>query len=260
MASKGIPLDAPLFEIDPDIGVEYWNCEYVEAFYTLKGPVSALLPEGLAPTQDPALGLFVVVDYGRSAIGPYHEAASMIQVRDEAGEVGFYVPYIYVDSDVAMAGGREAMGFPKKLASIELIHRGDVVQGTLERPAGTRLATITMRPNQRFDPPMEALLTPGVVNLYNLRHVPGVDGRGELTQLVKSSTEFFPHRDARGREIVFTGATSVAYEARSPIDPVHNLEVAEMFAGVYLEFDAVLKPVSILRESFMPALEPALTR
>jgi acetoacetate decarboxylase len=65
------------------------------------------------------------------------------------GEVGFYIPYIYVTNDAALAIGREWIGAPKKLAKIQLKKEYDVVQGTLERPSGKRLVTLTVKPNSR---------------------------------------------------------------------------------------------------------------
>jgi hypothetical protein len=56
MHIKGIPFDAPLYEVDNERGVEYWNCEGITVLFTVKGPVTALLPEGLAPAADPPVG------------------------------------------------------------------------------------------------------------------------------------------------------------------------------------------------------------
>lgn len=253
MESKGIPLDAPLFEGDPGRGTEYWNCESIAAFFTLKSPVSALLPEGLTPAGDPPLGAVMFARYGGSVVGPYLEQLSLIQVQTEAGELGVYVPYIYVTTDVAMAGGREALGYPKKIAGIDITRWSDIVQGTLERPLGNRLITLTMRPNDRLDPGLEELLGQSPMSMFTVRHVPGLDGRGGLTQLIKSTVEIYTHKDARGKEIVFAGPASLTYNTPNVIDPVHNLEVGQVIAGVYREFDAVLRPAAVLRESFVPS-------
>lgn len=44
----------------------------------------------------------------------------------------------------------------------------------------------------------------------------------------------------------------MSYDSPSVIDPVHNLQIGEVIAGIYREFDAVLKPRDILRESYIP--------
>lgn len=252
MHVRGIPFDAPLFEADSDRGVEYWNCEGITVLFTVKGPVRTLLPEGLVPAGDPPVGGVIFNRYGASTAGPYLEQISMIQVRTRHGETGIYIPYIYVTTDVALAGGREAFGFPKKLAAIELTRWSDIVQGTLERPPGKRLLTVTMKPFERMDRATRAMLVNDEVHTFTMRHLPGVDGHGGVTQLVSSSWHTLSHKDARGNEIVLTGPVSVTYDSPSVIDPVHKLEVGEIIAGVYREFDGVLKLREILSESHIP--------
>lgn len=87
---------------------------------------------------------------------------------------------------------------------------------------------------------------------FTLRHVPGLDGHGGLTQLIATSMQTRSHKDARGNDIVFTGPVSLTYDSPSVIDPVHNLQVGEIIAGVYREYDGVLKPFEILRGSYIP--------
>jgi len=130
-------------------------------------------------------------------------------VRTEGGKTGLYVPYIYVTTDVALAAGREYMGFPKKLADISLTRWSDMVQGTLGRPPGKRLIIVTMKPFDRFDPATREALVKGQVSIFNARHVPGLDSRGGLTQLFESSFEMGLRKDARANDIVFTGPVSV---------------------------------------------------
>ena len=44
---KSTPLDAPLFQMDPERGIEYWGCRAVIAGFTVAGDVSDLVPRGL---------------------------------------------------------------------------------------------------------------------------------------------------------------------------------------------------------------------
>ena len=91
------------------------------------------------------------------------------------------------------------------------------------------------------------------VPIFTVRHAPGLDGqRGGLTQLFESPFETRSRKDARGDDIVFTGPVSVTYDSPSVIDPVHNLQIGEIIAGIYREFDAVLRVRDILRESYIP--------
>ena len=62
----------------------------------------------------------------------YREAAVLIHARDDAG-AALHCPWMVVDDDTALILGRELLGFPKKLAEIELAERGDRVVGSVRR-------------------------------------------------------------------------------------------------------------------------------
>ena len=52
---KSTPLDAPLFRMDPERGIEYWGCRAVMAGFTVSGDVGDLVPRGLH-LDSPAIG------------------------------------------------------------------------------------------------------------------------------------------------------------------------------------------------------------
>jgi len=93
---KGIPSDSPLYEVDEERGIEYRNCEAITGFFTIKNDVEDLLPEGLKPYSKPAQGGIWISHYSFSTVGEYHEYLTVIQVEDEQGDMGYYIPYIYV--------------------------------------------------------------------------------------------------------------------------------------------------------------------
>lgn len=249
MTVKGIPFDSPLYEVDPEVGIEYRNCEAVMAAFTIEGNVADLLPEGLVPSSDPPLGGVWIGDYPWSTVGAYREYLSVIQVTDPGGESGFYVPYIYVTNDAAMAAGRELVGAPKKLAGIELGWEYDVVQGTLERPSGKRLVTFTLKPSGSGVSEVLRALLPSPTPMYSVRHLPPIDGKGGVTQLVKWFADVRFHTDGRGREAILTGPASLTYDSPSIIDPVHRIGVGMMIAAVHIRFDMTLGVTQILTES-----------
>ena len=167
-------------------------------------------------------------------------------IRDPSGEVGYYIPYIYVTTnDAALAAGREFLGAPKKLAKIELIREGGLIQGTLERPAGKRLITLTIQPDTRMSTAIRQMLS-SRPNCYSVRHLPPIAGKGGVTQLVKWYSEPTFRRDDRGDEVLFTGSISLTYNSPSVIDPVHNLAIGQIMLGWYAEFDSKLQAVDIL--------------
>ena len=243
---KGIPLDAPLYQGDKEHGGGFFNCQAVQAVFTIASNIKRLLPEQLIPTVDPPIGIAAIVRYGISNVGSYLEQYSGIQVRDPGGETGYYIPYIYLTpNDAALASGREVFGAPKKFAKIELVREDGLIQGTLERPTGKRLLTLTAQPNIRVSAAMRQMW-PSRINCYSVRHLPPIAGKGGVRQLVKWYTEQTFRRDERGEEVVFTGPVSLTYDSPSAIDPVHNLTVNHIMLGTYVEFDAKVQALDIL--------------
>jgi hypothetical protein len=95
----------------------------------------------------------------------------------------------------------------------------DLIQGTLERPTGKRLLTLTA----------QAAVADPHLAVYSIRHLPPIVGKGGVTQLVKWYVGTTYRRDERGEEVLFTGPTSLTYDSPSVIDPVHNLAIGQIW-------------------------------
>ncbi|MDD1523401.1 MULTISPECIES: acetoacetate decarboxylase family protein [Bradyrhizobium] len=251
---KGIPFDAPLYHGSKDLGSTFLRCRALNHIFSVGNEVRHLLPKGLVPSANPAIAIVGVASYPSSTVGSYLECYSGIQVRDSGGEIGFYIPYIYVTTnDAALASGREVLGAPKKLAHITLIREGGLFQGTLERPAGKRLLTLTAQPDQRKSSDSQQTHSARTY-FYSVRHLPPINesGKGAVTQLIKWCTARTLRRDEFGEEVHFTGPTSLTYDSPSIVDPVHNLSVGQAVLGSYEEYDARLKVIDILSEDTNP--------
>jgi len=244
---KGIPFDSPLYEIDEERGIEYIDCEGITAFFTIKNDITSLLPEGLKPYSEPAQGGIWIAHYPFSTVGEYYEYLSVIQVEDNMGEMGYYIPYIYVTNDAALAAGREIAGAPKKLAYIELTKEFDLVQGLLERPRGKRLVTFTLKPSYRAAEDFISAILPKSTPLLSVRHLPPIKGEAGVTQLIKWYAEIKFHKDSYGEAMIFAGPASITYDSPSIIDPVHNIEIGEILTALYFKFDMKLGVTKVLK-------------
>lgn len=242
----GTPMDAPLYRVDTDRGVEYWGCRAVMAAFALSGDLSDLIPTGLHLPESP-LGIVFIADYGASTLGPYSEFVSLIQVVDDEGAMGMYIPYIYVTNDSAMAAGREVLGAPKKLADISISKDLDVVTGSLSRPSGTPLATVTVSAVDRLDPELMEMVLPEGTPFYSLRYLPAPLGGVEVNELVRWTNDVAVHEDSFGDPLAFGGPGALDYSSSSRVDPVHRLGVGSMIATVYIEFDLRLRTGQVLR-------------
>jgi acetoacetate decarboxylase len=233
-----MPLHSPLYDESP---WEYDDCEAVAAFVTFDETVEELLPEGLEPYSKPIQGGYWISHYPFSTLGEYCEALLVIQVKDLKGNMGYYIPYIYVTNDAALAAGREVVGAPKKLAHIELQKEYNTVMGVLERPKGKRLLTVTMFPSARAEGPLIEAILPRETPLLSLRVIPSLKGgKPEIAQLISWAAVIGFHKDERGRQKSWVGSASVTYDSPSAVDPIHELKVLETITALYFKFDMAL--------------------
>ena len=242
---KSTPLDSPLFEMDSDRGIEYWGCKAVMATFTVGGDVADLVPRGLH-LDDPAFGAVLIADYGASTLGPYGEYVSILRVVDDDGTPGFYIPYIYVTNEAALAAGRELLGAPQKLAAITVDVQPEAVVGTLSRPDDCTLARVVVAPAERLPAELFDALLPAGAPMYSLRHLPGPPGATQVHELIRWNCNLAIHADAFGDQLRFSGPASITYPSCSGVDPVHRLEVDTFLGGAYLEFDMRLTAGSVV--------------
>lgn len=220
--------------------ISYEDCEAIVSLFQTSSDVAELLPEGIVPLSDPPMAAVMLTHYPFSTVGEYNEYLALIQVEDLDGEPAFYIPYIYVTNDRALIAGREMAGAPKKLARMELDTEGSIVSGSLERPAGTPLAELTVAPDQRAVGGMLDTLMGERMPLLSIRHLPPIEGGDGCTQLVKWYADVDFHEDAQGRPKRWMGSGTLEYPAESPHDPVHRVPVDHELATVYGQFDMAL--------------------
>lgn len=241
------PFDASLFNasLSPSTPareheIAYEDCEALVAFFQTTNDVTAMLPDGITTYSDPPTAGVFLTRYPFSTVGEYNEFVTAIQVEDLDGELAYYIPYIYVTNDAALAAGRELAGAPKKLASIDLDTDGTPMRASLSRPADTELVSLTVTPEQRAVGGLIETLLEDEISMLSIRHLPPIEGGDGCTQLVKwySALEF--HEDARGRPKRWLGPHTLAYPERSTTDPVANVAVEESMAGLYTQFDMAL--------------------
>lgn len=248
------PYDAPLYGrgFSPDtpastFSSDYLDCSALASFFTLARPIRGLLPEGVEPTSDPAIGGFIVADYPFSTLGSYRELIAMVQVVGPEGETANYIPYIYVTNDIAMAAGREIAGAPKKIADIDLREDGTGVQGIVERPEGIRLLTMTGNPEVRVGEDSDVWdLMDEASSLLSVRGLPPIEGGDGMAQLVRWSSEM-NFKQSDGEPEVWEGPASVSFDTRVKRDPLYKLEVEEYLLGIYSRFNLQLKLDEVVR-------------
>ena len=113
--------------------------------------VKKILPLGLWPTNPPMATMFFanypIFPYGV----PYREAVMMVHVRTPLGR-GVHFNWILVDDDVALIGGRDFLGYPKKLGEITFAEKNGIIRTSVKR-RGIKLMTVKARRNAPEDNP-----------------------------------------------------------------------------------------------------------
>ena len=146
--------------------------------------IEALLPRPLRPIND-----VVMVQVARWGDVPglgrdTYECNVMIGARFDGPPVtsGSYSPYFYVDSDRAMAGGREFHGQPKRRADVRLECRGDIVVASVAAN-GIEFFLGTMPYKARPATFEDVRREVDPVTNINLKILPEIDGGTAVRQL-----------------------------------------------------------------------------
>jgi acetoacetate decarboxylase len=190
--------------------------------------VKKILPLGLWPANPPMATLFFA-DYPIFPYGvPYREAVMMVHVRTPLGR-GIHCNWILVDNDVALIGGRDFLGYPKKLGEISFTEKNGVVHVCVTR-RGIRLMTVNA---ERKAPEYN----PGPVfshKNFNLR--------GPADILTLNQVLFF-----KPREVIHESfeADAELFLSDSVFDPIAGLVAGAPLRARMVRMDILLPPAYI---------------
>lgn len=207
---KGARSIAVVFETDPDAALE-------------------AIPEPLA-LSEPGTAVLSFFEYPWTTFGPYNEAILSLLVEHRGKRLS-YIQQIMVTTEPPMLAGREIWGFPKKLAAIDFRSERDMIYGTLERPAGIRIASAVMRPER----PARAHPGPPRAGV-SLRVIPAAETGAErplCAEIIETVTETKTHE-------AWEGTGSVALAENSVLDPWSRFPVKRLVGATYTVYDMVL--------------------
>jgi acetoacetate decarboxylase len=174
---------------------------------------------------------YVAEFHGSSFCPPYNEAAVFIPVQYK-GEAGSYCLSMPVDNDIAMIGGREIYGYPKKIAdSISVEREGNTAKGICVR-RGIPIVEIDVE----LSDVMEERSPPGphflVKSIADERGI----GVGMKPQLMRQQNIVEIDKLEIGDGVVKF--------AESKYDPLHQIPVVDMMLVSYTEGATITMPPS----------------
>jgi acetoacetate decarboxylase len=154
-----------------------------------------------------------------------------------------------VDDDMAMAGGREVFGYPKKMAeSITLCEEGSTVIGSAVRK-GTEILRVELDP--KTPEGIEKLAKTGVpdpadprsftVTAYMFKHfmAPTMRGFDYVPRLVAEPVVLRPRDDVQCGD-------GMVKLTSSPYDPLGEVPVRELIVCAYGRFDNAMLPGKVV--------------
>jgi len=234
-----IPLNAPLYPTRTPI--VYYGCKVLVAIALVDGKtIDSILPEGVNVSEKP-LAAFWIGEYPASNVGVYNEALVAVQVSTDNLPLAYYIPYIYVTNDQALASGRELLGAPKKLAKIKLQWRDEMIRGVLYR--GSKLLELSLRPLEKGSIEGIRSLVPEEIPLISIRTLPPLRESPGVAQLVQWRAKIIIGENPR----ILVGPTEVKLWGTIS-DPLNTISVEEVLTGFHLEFDMELHADRVLRE------------
>jgi acetoacetate decarboxylase len=231
MAVDSTPYGAPLV---PALPIRMRRTEILTVVYrTDPDAADRLVPAPLELTGDLAL-VHVYRMHDAEWFGRYCESAFQIPVRGTDGDPAVYSPFLVLESDGAVAAGREIYGQPKKSGRVSLDPDGDLLVGRVSRN-GIEVATATMCWKQRASSGDELeRLVPGAGVNVNLRVRQEEEGVVSRELVARSFADVVEHE-------AWTGPATLELRPNAQL-PVHLLSVRDVVLALHRTIDLTLPP------------------
>lgn len=236
---------------------EYYDAETLGVLWlTTPEAVKQMLPPPLEPMAVP-LVLGFVANFPRTSFDTPYKMGGIFLFCTCKGEIGTYVLAAPENDDYPVFHGREVLGYPKKMAHLELHRDGQKMRGLIER-RGVRLFEVHADLNGQLNSPKaveifaalsgpppaegEAPYTDGVNFLFKFAHAVEV---GRLFEHPPRIVRQVTRQWTRTMEL---GTAEVKFGS-SPFDsPWSKVPVAEMLGAFRTVSDNTMMPPTVVGE------------
>ena len=232
--SYAMPYMSPLYFQPPMQYRDNWSQQVT--FRSDPEVVAKLIPQPLVP--DPNGLMFLLTSYFfATGFGHYRESTlcAMAKFKDKTVN---YTLFLMLNNDMAIAGGREIWGWPKKAGDIEISEKDGAVKAQIAR-GGTELIRAKVALTELIDPSTLR----GTTEYVNWKFIPSVkNGQPpEVNQLTLTKlTNFVPRK-------VYRGAATLEFEV-SPVDHYSDIPILEVIDGTYYNSDFTLEDGDIIHD------------
>jgi acetoacetate decarboxylase len=234
---------------------DFYDAEMLTVIWETKPEiVERLLPPPLKPPRRP-LAVALVANYPRTNFGVSYLESALFLRAEFNGEEGSYCLSMPVTDDIAMAGGREIYGYPKKIGDIQLSRSREDVEGWTERH-GVRFFELRAKLTGKFNVEDAQNIFVGVfgseanVLVYNFKHfpAPGGDGFDYNPRLIRQEV-------AVRSDSVELGEAEIVLQY-SDYDPWAEVEIVRVLGAIYTRGNNSMLKGSVVAEADPAAFTP----
>jgi len=223
------PFGAPLAPVLP---IRLRRTEILSVVYrTTEAGANSLIPQPLRLASDLCV-LHVYHMHDAEWFGDYCESAWQLPVLLPDDTPAVYSPFLVLESDGAVAAGRETYGQPKKAGEVRLAAHGDLLVGTVRRN-GIQIAMATMCWKQRAGSGSELeRLVPGADLNVNLRIRQEEEGIVSRELVTRRFSDVIEHE-------AWSGSATLELRPNAQL-PAYLLAVREVVLGLHRTIDLTL--------------------
>lgn len=195
--------------------------------------VKRLLPPPLKPAKRP-IAMAFIANYPRTNFDVAYRESALFLWAEFNGVEGMYCLAMLVTNDIAMAGGREIYGYPKKMADVKLKREDNFIEGWTKR-RGSRFMKIKAQMTGRLNTDdaagilSECMPMGDVIKIttFNFKHFLAPEGMGfdYNPRLVSEDVMLRPSK-------IEIGEAKISFR-KSEYDPWFEVKVVRMLGAIY---------------------------
>ena len=236
---------------------DFYDAEFVLMYWETKPEiVKRLLPPPLKPAKYPVACAFIA-NYPRTNFGVSYREGALFLFAEFDNITGMYCLAMPVDNDMAMIGGREVFGYPKKMSTIHFEKKEKKFEGWVERH-GVKYIEVKADLNNKTNAEdflkirMELGLNPAkpASTTYNFKY------------FISPKYEKFDYNPRLIREEITMQSSEMALGDveimlnHSDDDPWDEVEIERILGCLYLKTNSQMQPGEIVAEVDSEKFEP----
>jgi acetoacetate decarboxylase len=236
---------------------DFYEAEFLLVYWeTNPDIIKKMLPPPLKPAKYPVVNAFIA-EYPKTNFGINYKEGALFIFAEYGGITGIYCLAMPVDNDMALIGGREVFGYPKKIANVNFKRSDKEAEGWIERH-GIKFfevkAKFTNKPNAKDA--MKIILELGL----------NPSKPSSITYNFKffrdpQYTEFDYNPRLIREQITMQAINLKLGEAEvklapSKYDPWSELSVKRMLGCIYLKTNTQMQPGEIVAETDSKMFQP----